>query len=83
MRAGIRSARIRSCFLSRIKAIAFLPRSSCAGLTVQFHANFLCIEAVHQEIGCNGVLFNDVYGVPVVDLDNAQARGVCRLNCRG
>jgi AraC-like DNA-binding protein len=40
---------------------------------VQFHANFLCIETYHAEIGCNGVLFNDPYGVPLVRLDDAAA----------
>lgn len=34
------------------------------GRCLQFHANFLCIETYHEEIGCNGVLFNDVYGKP-------------------
>jgi AraC-like DNA-binding protein len=38
---------------------------------VRFHANFLCIETYHDEIGCNGVLFNDVYGVPAVELGAA------------
>lgn len=43
------------------------------GAVVQFHANFLCIETYHAEIGCNGVLFNDPYGVPLVRLDEAAA----------
>lgn len=37
---------------------------SVRGKCLQFHANFLCIETYHEEIGCNGVLFNDVYGKP-------------------
>jgi AraC-like DNA-binding protein len=40
---------------------------------IQFHANFLCVETFHAEVGCSGVLFNDPYGVPVVVLD-ARAR---------
>jgi hypothetical protein len=39
------------------------------GAVVRFHANFLCVETVHHEVGCNGVLFNDPYGVPAVALD--------------
>ncbi len=39
-----------------------------SGLAVQFHANFLCIETHHAEVGCNGVLFNDPYGSPCVPL---------------
>lgn len=46
-----------------------LPEVLVRGLGIQFHANFLCIETHHAEVGCNGVLFNDVYGVPRVALD--------------
>jgi len=66
-------------FLVPYQSYRFLAEEGLHGLSVQFHANFLCIEAVHQEIGCNGVLFNDVYGVPVVDLDDAHAREFAAL----
>lgn len=39
------------------------------GARLQFHANFFCIETHHQEIGCNGVLFNNPYRDPQVSLD--------------
>lgn len=42
------------------------------GKSLQFHANFLCIETYHDEIGCNGVLFNDVYGRPWVPIAHSQ-----------
>jgi AraC-like DNA-binding protein len=54
------------------QAIRFVAESPSRGLCLQFHANYLCIETYHHEIGCNGVLFNDVYGVPVVRLDAAR-----------
>lgn len=43
------------------------------GLVIQFHANFLCIETHHAEVGCNGILFNDVYGEPWIRLDDRHA----------
>jgi AraC-like DNA-binding protein len=49
------------------------------GVTLQFHANFLCIETYHEEVGCNGVLFNDIYGVPVVELEGRPEREVAEL----
>ncbi len=49
------------------------------GLTLQFHANFLCIETHHEEIGCNGVLFNDIYGSPVVHLSESDRPEIARL----
>jgi AraC-like DNA-binding protein len=50
-----------------------------SGMTLQFHANFFCIEAHHEEVGCNGVLFNDIYGVPVVNLGAGQIDRFRRL----
>ncbi|MFN7934080.1 MAG: helix-turn-helix domain-containing protein [Bryobacteraceae bacterium] len=49
------------------------------GTIVQFHANFFCIEAHHEEVGCNGVLFNNIYGVPIVDVGAAHVQEFERL----
>jgi AraC family transcriptional activator of pobA len=38
------------------------------GVCIRFHAEFLCIETHHEAVGCNGVLFNNVYGVPLARL---------------
>jgi AraC family transcriptional activator of pobA len=56
-----------------------LAEGPVRGLALQFHANFLCIETHHHEVGCNGVLFNDVYGTPVVQLDPAHEQEVGNL----
>jgi len=56
-------------FFVPYQAIRLLPERPVRGLVLQFHANFLCIETYHEEVGCNGVLFNDVYGVPSIRLD--------------
>ncbi|VTR99893.1 helix-turn-helix domain-containing protein [Tuwongella immobilis] len=39
---------------------------------LQFHANFLCVETFHAEVGCAGSLFNDPYGLPVLQLESRQ-----------
>jgi AraC family transcriptional activator of pobA len=49
--------------------VRFVPNGPVRGEVIQFHANFLCVETFHAEIGCSGILFNDPYGVPVVVLD--------------
>lgn len=59
--------------------IRFVPDSPLKGEVVQFHANFLCVETFHAEVGCSGVLFNDPYGVPVVGLDGQTASDVKNL----
>ncbi|MFO0799427.1 MAG: AraC family transcriptional regulator [Gemmataceae bacterium] len=50
--------------------VRFAPDGPVHGEVVQFHANFLCVETFHAEVGCSGVLFNDPYGVPVVTMDS-------------
>jgi AraC-like DNA-binding protein len=50
--------------------IRFVADGPVHAEVIQFHANFLCVETFHAEVGCSGVLFNDPYGVPVVVLDD-------------
>ncbi|MDR3619076.1 MAG: AraC family transcriptional regulator [Paludisphaera borealis] len=56
-------------FFVPYQSFRLLSETPARGLVIQFHANFLCIETHHAEVGCNGVLFNDVYGVPLVRLN--------------
>jgi AraC-like DNA-binding protein len=51
------------------QAVRLVPEAELQITAIRFHANFLCIETYHHEVGCNGVLFNDPYGTPVVALD--------------
>ena len=46
------------------------PEAPIRGLCLRFHANFFCIETHHHAVGCNGVLFNDTHGEPLVRLDD-------------
>jgi AraC-like DNA-binding protein len=59
--------------------IRFSPDGPVHGEVVQFHANFLCVETFHAEVGCSGVLFNDPYGVPVVPIDGKAKAEVKHL----
>jgi AraC-like DNA-binding protein len=61
-------------FLVPYQSFRFQADGLLRGLCIQFHANFLCVETYHEEVGCNGVLFNDVYGPPVVSLGPDQER---------
>jgi AraC family transcriptional regulator, transcriptional activator of pobA len=49
------------------------------GDVIEFHANFLCVETFHAEVGCSGTLFNDPYGVPVLPLDERALAEVSDL----
>ncbi|WP_406696577.1 helix-turn-helix domain-containing protein [Singulisphaera sp. Ch08] len=59
--------------------IRFVPETPVRGVTLQFHANFLCIETYHEEVGCNGVLFNDIFGIPAVELEGKHESEVADL----
>jgi AraC family transcriptional activator of pobA len=38
------------------------------GVLINFHPDFFCIHKHQQEVACNGVLFNNIYESPVVQL---------------
>jgi AraC-like DNA-binding protein len=56
-------------FFVPYQSFRILAASPVQGVAIQFHANFFCIETHHAEVGCNGVLFNDIYGIPLVRLN--------------
>lgn len=39
------------------------------GIVINFHSDFFCIHKHHQEVACNGVLFNNIYNPPFVTVD--------------
>jgi AraC family transcriptional activator of pobA len=66
-------------FFNPYQTFFLTPASRIAGKALQFHANFFCIETHHEAVGCNGVLFNEIYGRPMVrltDRDLAEFAGL-------
>lgn len=49
----------------------FMLASSDAieGIAIHFHPDFFCIVKHHDEVACNGVLFNNIYEPPYVMID--------------
>ncbi|PZX91895.1 AraC family transcriptional regulator [Flavobacterium aquariorum] len=41
------------------------------GKVIHFHPDFFCIMKHHDEVACNGVLFNNIYEPPYVLIDGA------------
>ncbi|WAC18323.1 helix-turn-helix transcriptional regulator [Luteolibacter sp. SL250] len=66
-------------FANPYQTLFLKPESAISGTLMRFHANFLCIETHHKEVGCNGVLFNRLHGEPMVRCDPALARDVGTL----
>lgn len=44
-------------------------KGEISGLVIHFHPDFFCIHKHHKEVACNGVLFNDIYNPPIVQID--------------
>jgi AraC family transcriptional regulator, transcriptional activator of pobA len=42
------------------------------GIVLHFHPDFFCIHKHHREVSCNGVLFNNIYNPPFVQVDEAS-----------
>lgn len=40
------------------------------GVAIQFHPDFFCIFKHQAEVSCNGILFNNVYDPPFVQIDS-------------
>ena len=66
-------------FANPYQTIFIKAGSVISGTLMRFHANFLCIETHHEEVGCNGVLFNRLHGEPMVRCDAAFSRDINAL----
>jgi AraC family transcriptional regulator, transcriptional activator of pobA len=45
----------------------------CTGIALQFHSDFYCLHSHQKEVACNGVLFNNIYEPPFVQVDATAA----------
>lgn len=50
------------------------------GVVINFHPEFFCIYKHEKEIACNGVLFNNIYQSPVIDLNKEDTDFFARLS---
>ena len=49
------------------------PEGVFKGIMVNFHPEFFCLHKHRHEVSCNGVLFNNIYESPVIDLTDSEA----------
>lgn len=49
-------------------------KTEISGVIIHFHPDFFCIHKHHKEVACHGVLFNNIYDPPMVQVeDKAKA----------
>lgn len=59
------------CF-SLYQPFAIHPEAELEGELINFHPGFFCLYKHRREVSCNGVLFNNLYDTPAVNLDNGE-----------
>ncbi len=60
------------CF-NNYQAFALYPAEETRALLLHFHPNFFCIETYQHEVGCNGILFNQIFDIaPVIVAKEAE-----------
>ncbi|MEO1054049.1 MAG: helix-turn-helix domain-containing protein [Bacteroidota bacterium] len=43
------------------------------GVVLNFHPDFFCIHKHNETVACNGVLFNNIYGSPLLEMDEGTS----------
>jgi AraC-like DNA-binding protein len=66
-------------FFKPYQYIRIAPAASAEAASIQFHANFLCVETFHAESGCAGELFNDPYSSPSLEFGKQPAREIASI----
>ena len=66
------------CF-NNYQAFSLFPQHTTSVELLLFHPNFFCIETYQHEVGCNGVLFNEVYHATPVMVQPEDADDLTQL----
>src|SRR5690606_39256189 len=46
------------------------------GQLIYFNRDFYCIEIHDQEVACDGILYNNVFEIPFISLDETQSKDI-------
>jgi AraC-like DNA-binding protein len=56
-----------------------LFEENCNGSFIYYNRDFYCVEIHDKEVACDGILFHNIYNVPVVLLKKGQSETVQRI----
>lgn len=59
-------------FFAPYQPFTFKEGTSASGVSLHFSSDFYCIERHRQEVSCSGVLFNNVYESPLIQITDEQ-----------
>ncbi|WP_050009602.1 hypothetical protein [Flavobacterium sp. B17] len=63
-------------FINPKVKIHFLNNQENKEVLLHFNRDFYCIEIHDQEVACDGILYNNVFEVPFIELNEIQASGI-------
>jgi len=63
-------------FINPKVKIQFLSSEENKEVLLHFNRDFYCIEIHDQEVACDGILYNNVFEVPFIELNDIQASGI-------
>jgi hypothetical protein len=52
---------------------------ACNGSLIYYNRDFYCVEIHDKEVSCDGILYNNVYEIPVVYLSKEESKQVQQL----
>jgi len=82
LKAGFSEYQIQqNCLLyfSPFQPFMFSNVKDMNGVCIHFHSDFFCIYKHHQEIACNGVLFNNIYRQPYILINDRELQNFLKI----
>ena len=61
------------CF-SLYQVFKISAKETFEGIVINFHPSFFCLFKHRREVSCNGILFNNLYDTPVVNLNDEEVK---------
>ena len=56
--------------------VVLKPCETVDGKLIHFNRDFYCIQIHDQEVACDGILYNNVFEIPFIALDESQSKDV-------
>jgi hypothetical protein len=50
-----------------------IQNNACSGSLIYYNRDFYCVEIHDREVSCDGILYNNIYEIPVVYLSKEQS----------
>ncbi|CAI8896748.1 MULTISPECIES: hypothetical protein [Chryseobacterium] len=59
--------------------VVLKPFETIGGQLMNFNKDFYCVEIHDQEVACDGILYNNVFEIPSINLNQEQSADIQRI----